>query len=99
MPSFRVGFDRLTSFANGALVLTGEEATIGLEVLQQRLSDSLDDTPRPARRYTPHVTLLYDGRHVAAEPVEPVTWTVREIVLVHSFVGQTHRHIASIPLG
>ena len=99
MPSFGVAFDRLTSFANGALVLTGEEATIGLEVLQQRLSDALDDTPRPARRYTPHVTLLHDGRHIEAEPVEPIAWTVREIVLVHSPVGQTtHRHLMRLPL-
>ena len=99
MPSFRVGFDRLMSFANGALVLTGDDSTVGMEVLQQRLCDSLDDTPRPARRYTPHVTLLYDGRHIETETVEPITWTVREIVLVHSLIGQTtHRHIARIPL-
>ncbi len=100
MPSFRVSFDRLTSFANGALVLTGEEATIGLEVLQQRLSDALDDTPRPARRYTPHVTLLHDGRHVEAEPVEPIAWTVREVALVHGRAGQTaHRCLVRLPLG
>lgn len=100
MPTFQVGFDRLMSFANGALVLTSDEATIGMEVLQQRLCDSLDDTPRPARRYTPHVTLLYDGRHIEAEPIEPIAWTVREVVLVHSLIGQTtHRHIARIPLG
>ncbi|TAJ96418.1 MAG: 2'-5' RNA ligase [Reyranella sp.] len=100
MPSFRVGFDRLMSFANGALVLTGDDSTVGMEVLQQRLSDSLDDTPRPARRYTPHVTLLHDGRHIDAEPVEPIAWTVGEIVLVHSLIGQTtHRHVARIPLG
>lgn len=99
MPCFRVAFDRLASFANGALVLTGEEATFGLEVLQQRLSDALDDTPRPARRYTPHVTLLRDGRHIEAEPVEPIAWTVREIVLVHSAIGQTtHRHLMRLPL-
>lgn len=100
MPSFRVAFDRLTSFANGALVLTGEEATIGLEVLQQRLSDALDDTPRPARRYTPHVTLLHDGRHVEAEPVEPIAWTVREVALIHGRAGQTtHRCLVRLPLG
>ena len=60
---------------------------------------ALDDTPRPARRYTPHVTLLHDGRHIEAEPVEPIGWTVREIVLVHSPVGQTtHRHLMRLPL-
>ncbi|MGQ3299847.1 2'-5' RNA ligase family protein [Reyranella sp.] len=100
MPSFCVGFDRLMSFSNGALVLTGDDSTVGMEVLQQRLCDSLDDTPRPARRYTPHVTLLHDGHHIEPEPVEPITWTVREVVLVHSLIGQTtHRHVARIPLG
>jgi len=100
MPSFRVAFDRLASFANGALVLTGEEATFGLEVLQQRLSDALDDTPRPARRYTPHVTLLRDGRHIEAEPVEPIVWTVREVALVHTRTGETaHRCLVRLPLG
>lgn len=98
MPSFRVAFDRLTSFSNGALVLTGEEATIGLEVLQQRLSDALDDTPRPARRYTPHVTLLHDGRHVEAEPVEPIAWTVREVALIHGRVGKANGCLARLPL-
>lgn len=100
MPSFCVGFDRLMSFSNGALVLTGDDSTVGMEVLQQRLCDSLDDTPRPARRYTPHVTLLHDGHHIEPEPVEPITWTVREVVLVHSLIGQTtHRHVARISLG
>ena len=100
MPSFQVAFDRLASFANGVLVLTGEEATFGLEVLQQRLSDALDDTPRPARRYTPHVTLLRDGRHIEAEPVEPIVWTVREVALVHTRTGETaHRCLARLPLG
>lgn len=100
MPSFRVAFDRLVSFANGALVLTGDDSTVGMEVLQQRLSDSLDDAPRPARRYTPHVTLLHDGRHVEAEPVEPIAWTVREIALLHRPIGQTtQRILMRIPLG
>jgi RNA 2',3'-cyclic 3'-phosphodiesterase len=62
-------------------------------------------------RFTPHVTLLYDRKREAAwdiempteslehiEPVEslePVRWTVREFVLIHSLLGRT-RHI---PLG
>ena len=99
MPAFRAEFDHVVSFKNGAFVLTGDESTIGLEILQQRLSDALDPTPRPARRFTPHLTLLRDGRHIAEQAVERIGWTAREVVLVHSLLGQTtHRHVARIPL-
>jgi 2'-5' RNA ligase len=95
MPSFRVCFDRAGSFKNGALVLRGDDGTIGLEILQQRLSDALDDAPRRARAFTPHVTLLRDGHRVAEQRIEPIEWTVREIVLVHSLLGRTtHHHLA-----
>ncbi len=100
MPAFRIDFDRVLSFRNGAFVLSGDETTIGLQVLHQRLGDLLDPTPRSARRFTPHLTLLRDGKHVAEQDVEPIGWTAREVVLVHSLIGQTtHRHVARIPLG
>jgi 2'-5' RNA ligase len=99
MPAFRVEFDRVMSFNNGAFVLSGDESTIGLEVLQQRLSDALDPSPRPARRFVPHVTLLRDQRRIAKQPVERIGWTAREVVLMHSLLGQTtHRHVARVPL-
>jgi 2'-5' RNA ligase len=99
MPAFRIDFDRVLSFRNGAFVLSGEETTIGLQVLHQRLGDALDPTPRPARRFTPHLTLLRDGKHVAEHDVDRIGWTAREVVLVHSLLGQTtHRHVARIPL-
>jgi 2'-5' RNA ligase len=100
MPSFRVGFDRAESFKNGALVLRGEDGVIGLEILQQRLSDAFDGRPRKARPFTPHVTLLRDGHRVPEQRIEPIEWTVREVVLVHSLIGRTtHRHIARWTLG
>ncbi len=95
MPSFRVCFDRAGSFKNGALVLRGDDGTIGLEILQQRLTDALDTQPRKARPFTPHVTLLRDSHRVPEQCIEPIEWTVREIVLVHSLLGRTtHRHLA-----
>lgn len=100
MPAFRIDFDRVLSFRNGAFVLSGDETTIGLQVLHQRLGDALDPTPRPARRFTPHLTLLRDGKHIGEHDVERIGWTAREVVLVHSLLGQTtHRHVARIPLG
>jgi 2'-5' RNA ligase len=100
MPSFRAGFDRAESFKNGALVLRGDDGVIGLEILQQRLSDALDGSARPARPFTPHVTLLRDGHRVPEQRIEPIEWSVRELVLVHSLLGRTsHRHIARWTLG
>lgn len=100
MPPFRVCFDRAESFKNGALVLRGDDGTIGLDILQQRLSDALDGEPRRARSFTPHVTLLRDGHRVPEQRIEPIEWTVREIVLVHSLIGRTeHRHLACWTLG
>jgi 2'-5' RNA ligase len=100
MPSFRVCFDRAESFRNGALVLRGDDGTIGLDILQQRLSDALDGEPRKARPFTPHVTLLRDGHRVPEQRIEPIEWMVREVVLVHSLLGRsTHRHLARWSLG
>jgi 2'-5' RNA ligase len=100
MPAFRVCFDRAESFKNGALVLRGDDGTIGLDVLQQRLSDALDGEPRKARSFTPHVTLLRDSYRVPEQVIEPIEWTVREVVLMHGLVGRmAHRHLARWTLG
>ena len=42
--------------------------------------------------FEPHVTLAYDRQLVPPQPVEPIAWRAREVVLVHSLLGQT-RHI------
>jgi RNA 2',3'-cyclic 3'-phosphodiesterase len=95
MPPFRVAFDRAESFRNGALVLRGDDGTIGLDILQQRLDDALDGQPRKARPFTPHITLLRDNYRVPVQHIGPIEWTVREVVLVHSLLGRTtHRHLA-----
>jgi 2'-5' RNA ligase len=77
MPSFQVAFDRAGSLRNGAFVLHGDESLIGLEVLQQRVSDALDARPHSARPFTPHVTLLRDGRRVEEHKIEPLAWSVK----------------------
>ena len=43
--------------------------------------------------FTPHMTLLYDGRTVRERPIEPIRINVHDFVLVHSLVGQS-RYIA-----
>jgi 2'-5' RNA ligase len=48
---------------------------------------------RRERAFVPHVTLLYDARNVTVQPVDPLGWTVREFVLVHSLLGQTRYRV------
>ena len=99
MPSFRVAFDRVGSFRNGAFVLRGDAGMMGLEVLHQRLSDAFDGRPASARPFTPHVTLLRDRECVEEHAIEPIVWTVGEVVLLHSPVGKTEHHLlARLPL-
>ena len=99
MPKFRVSFDYIQSFRNGAFVLCGDDGVIGLDVLHQRLSDEIDWRPRPARRFTPHMTLLYDRQRIQEHAIEPISWTVREIVLIESLPGlTTYRILARVPL-
>jgi 2'-5' RNA ligase len=47
------------------------------------------------KKFTPHLTLLYDHRSVPEQQIEPVSWVVREIVLVDSWVGQT-KHVVHV---
>lgn len=99
MPSFKVAFDRVGSFCNGAFVLRGNDDMIGLEVLHQRLSDAFDGRPASARPFTPHVTLLRDRERIEEHSIEPIEWTVRDVVLVRSRLGRAeHHHVARLPL-
>jgi RNA 2',3'-cyclic 3'-phosphodiesterase len=96
---FAVSFDRAVSFRRqrkAPLVLRGSgdnaplmafHRDVGAAMMQAGLGQWINP------RFTPHVTLLYDDRNVAEQPVEPVIWTVGEFVLIRSLLGQT-RHIA-----
>lgn len=101
---FDVVFDRVVSFAGRPgkrpLVLRGDDSAglADLRALQQALgvamaAAGLGSWAEP--RFTPHVTLLYDARELAQQGVEPIRWTVGELVLVHSLLGRT----TYIPLG
>lgn len=106
-PSFEITLDRVTSFSrrprNRPCVLCGEDGVAGVVAFQQLLGAALKQNglgPWVDKRFTPHATLLYDDRLVPMQPVEPITWTVREFVLVDSRLGQTrHVPLARWPLG
>ncbi|WP_299691635.1 2'-5' RNA ligase family protein [Hydrocarboniphaga sp.] len=95
--SFDVCFDRVASFASArAVVLQGGEGLAALIAFQQALVLEMTKAGlgrKAEKNFTPHMTLLYDKSPFAEQPIEPVSWTVQEFVLVHSLLGQT-RHIA-----
>ena len=97
MPPFAVMFDRVGSFSgragNHPLVLRGDDGVVGLTMLYQSLGLAMRTVGlRACLDFTPHMTLLYDDRRIDEQPIEPIFWTVREFVLVHSLRGKT-KHI------
>ena len=103
---FEVAFDCAMSFSgksNGRpLVLCSSKNLAALAAFQQTLSTAirkagLHQWVQPS--FVPHVTLLYDGRRVPKQAIEPISWTVREFVLVHSLLGRSrHEPLARWPL-
>lgn len=103
MQPFEISFDRIASFRGQPdrhpFVLLGDSGLRQLKSLRQMLGVAL--AKKGLRRlantdFTPHVTLLYDKRNVEEQPIEPISWTVREFVLIHSKRG--HDHLARWPL-
>lgn len=100
MLPFRVSFGGVKSVGRGALVLTAGRGGVTLEKLSSRLRDALSPPGTESRRAVlPHMTLMKSEAILRARRVEPIAWTVREIVLVHSLLGwATHRVVARLPL-
>jgi 2'-5' RNA ligase len=88
---FEVAFDRITSFAGSdALVLRGGDGVDGIVMFHDVLGVAMRKSGLSAgSQFTPHITLLYDGRRVDEQFIELIRWTVRDFVLVHSLRGRT----------
>ena len=100
MLPFRVSFGRAKSVARGALVLTAGRGGATLEKLSIRLRDALTAPGTESRRAVPpHMTLMRSETIQRTHRAEPIAWTVREVVLVHSLLGKaTHRVVGRLPL-
>ena len=92
---FPVSFDRALTFAirkpKRPYVLAGGEQR-DLQAFHRKLGDATNRAwPdfKPRRSFTPHVSLIYDEKTVEEHRIKrPIDWTVREFVLVKSFLGQ-----------
>ena len=101
-PPFEASFDCVASFAGHArrrpcvLRSQAEESNAPLFALQGALGDRLRAAGLGRyieRRFTPHVTLLYDERTLAPEAVIPIGWRVREFALIHSLLGKNEHRV------
>lgn len=99
LPPVEVAFDQAMSFTTHRdthpLVLCSGRPQEALRQLWQTLDLALQRAACPKPRsgtFTPHMTLLYDRERTPVQAVEPLAWTAREFVLVHSLLGQT-KHI------
>jgi 2'-5' RNA ligase len=96
---FEVTLDRLLSFRHPSgerpLVLRGSDDIPSLRAFHQDLAMALAKASLKRfvkSRITPHVTLLRDSRGIPERPIRPISWTVRDFVLVDSLIGKS-RHI------
>jgi RNA 2',3'-cyclic 3'-phosphodiesterase len=105
MQPFEITLDRALTFDTKKpklpLVLAGSNGVTKVRMLRQAL---LADMKRAGIRPTagsdePHMTLLYDPRKVPEQPIEPLSWTARDFVLVHSHFGLgKHEELGRWPL-
>ena len=95
-PPLHIVFDHALSFTrNDGFVLgcdAGSSAAIAR--LQQTLALALRRVGlRPAPSRSPHMTLLYDPRHIAECSIGSIQWTASEFALILSHVGQPPCHV------
>ncbi|MBX5172125.1 MULTISPECIES: 2'-5' RNA ligase family protein [unclassified Rhizobium] len=96
-----VTFDRIMSFKREGkarpLVLCSKDGLMPLMRLHVQLGVGLHNTglrDNIDRNFTAHMTLLYDRKAVPPTSLDqPVSWTAREFLLIHSVLGKTEHHI------
>lgn len=95
---FDVAFDEIGSLGEpghgGPVVLTGSAGLAALRKFQRMLAAAMNEAGIGAyirKTFRPHVTLLYTDPHVPPQPIETLRWTVRELVLIDSWIKPEHR--------
>ena len=104
---FEVTFTRAESFRNRTgvfpFVLTGDKEAVTWRPLHAALGAALKDNGLGGATqgdFKPHITLARDEKRVPPKPIAPVSWMVRDFVLIHSLLGKTtHIHLGRWPLG
>lgn len=105
MEPFEIEFDRAQGWGTEARLLAltgGTNGMRGLRRLQRAVAEAMVDAGLGAqirRSFRPHVSLLYGDKPLAPEAIEPIRWTVEELLLVESLSGAgVHRVLGRWPL-
>ena len=92
---FVVSLNRMGSWGRGdgqrPIVLWGDEGVIGVNDLYADLHKILAKAEMAPRRITaiePHMTLAYDGAEIPETFIGPITWRVKDFVLIHAIHGE-----------
>lgn len=103
---FEVSFDRVASFANGErrlmvlcnAIRSEELMDLHVQLAKEMWAAGMTFTYNP--RFMPHMTLSYGETEIPETVLaEPVRWMVREVVLVHSLVGESrYEYLGRWPL-
>lgn len=99
--SFEIVFDRVMRFkGNRALALLADDGAGELKAFRAALGQALSQAGLGVDSGgAPHMTLGYGGDDVSESLADPIRWTARDFVLVHSLVGKgEHRQLGRWPL-
>ncbi|HEV3116058.1 MAG TPA: 2'-5' RNA ligase family protein [Gemmataceae bacterium] len=94
MQPFNVTFDRVGG-TRGPFLLRASDWPAALMEFRQTLSAALVKAGLRSRVdpvFKPHVTLSYDFSDVLEQPVDPISWTVSQFILIESLLDK-HQHI------
>lgn len=97
-PAFRVTLNNAESWKGNPppLVLLGDEGVIGAQLLYTGLHKALVSgtmAPRREPDFWPHVTLLRDIGTAPGASIEPISWVVRDFVLLDSVTGDGRQEL------
>jgi RNA 2',3'-cyclic 3'-phosphodiesterase len=98
LPLCRTVFDRLVAGRNSMLLVPSEQL-LGVRRLQASLADIFKSQGIGAmtnHSIHPHVTLAYGQSHNGAWPVDPISWTERNVMLVESLINKGRHNILCV---
>jgi len=94
MRPFTVSLNMVKNFhrsnASPLIVPCGDDGVLGVRALHKTLKGALTKRlgARRSLPFEPYMTLSYKAMEIPHTPIEPISFTIREFVLVNSLLGR-----------